>query len=537
MGLTGTPMEKPSTAGTPTLRFILFLFVSVLIVSVTLIGGLVVVAAKSQNQVAISDSVHLARSVLMAMERRLADQLLDYSYWDQGVDNLVTKLNPDWADNNVGAYMHDKFGISSSFVLDDKNRPIYASINGKRVTADPIVVFAGGLDQLIARTRANPQTQPPKPEAGLLIDGDIIHVVAASVLTRYFQEAIPDRAIGTGWVLIFSRALDKKMLRELGANYLLRNLQMAKPKAPLHSAALPLTAVNGTPFGYMTWSVISPAQTTLRWLLPLIGVVFLIFAGTAYLFLKKTQSITTTLYQQIADIETAQRALQASETRYRNFAADVAHELRTPLAALRFQLETFKDGDAVSNLCRDVDQMSRLVSQLLAATQLDWVAINRFDKADLRAVCIDAAAQLAPLAIKENKLIEVVGADKPVVVRGNADALMQAVRNLIENAIRYSARETTVTIDVTKEPSIRVMDRGCGIPKENLAKLFQRFQRSDRRGGGVGLGLSIVKRTAEIHGASLDVENRHGGGVVFSIRFPAEANTAEPDQPSIRAIG
>jgi signal transduction histidine kinase len=224
----------------------------------------------------------------------------------------------------------------------------------------------------------------------------------------------------------------------------------------------------------------------------------------------------------LSDRKRAEDALQASEERHRRFAADVAHELRTPLAVLRSNLDNFGSDEGAASLRHDIDAMTRMVEQLLAATRLEILDIIFGDEADLRGVCVLVAELLAPLAIKENRSIEIIGADAPVMIRGNADALEQAVRNLVENAIRYSPPQTTVTIDVGEEGIVWVIDRGEGIPPEARDRVFERFQRADRRGGGAGLGLAIVRRTAEAHHGSIDVDDAPGGGAIFTLRLPIE---------------
>jgi PAS domain S-box-containing protein len=228
----------------------------------------------------------------------------------------------------------------------------------------------------------------------------------------------------------------------------------------------------------------------------------------------------------ITERKRIETALRESEERCRDFSADVAHELRTPLALLRTHLDNLENTETNIALRRDVDGMTRLVSQLMALTRLDWLAFEPDATADLREVAARAAEQLAPVAIKEGRSIEITGAKFPVVVAGNADALEMAVRNLVENAIRYSARNTTVTIDVSEAPAISVIDRGRGIPPENREVIFKRFERADRRRGGAGLGLSIVRRTVEAHRGVIEVSDAPGGGTIFTIRFPAAESTA-----------
>lgn len=221
----------------------------------------------------------------------------------------------------------------------------------------------------------------------------------------------------------------------------------------------------------------------------------------------------------ITEQRRAEIALKRSEENHRNFAADVAHELRTPLAVLRSHLDGNNGGD-VGSLRGEVDAMARIVEQLLAASRLEHLTIASSETADLHALAVKVAAYLGPLAIKETRSIEVTGGDAPVTVWGSAAALEQALRNLVENAIRYSARKTTITIEVTPDSTVRVIDRGRGIPESVRQKIFERFARADRRSGGVGLGLAIVRRTVEAHRASIEVCDTPGGGATFTIRFP-----------------
>jgi signal transduction histidine kinase len=213
--------------------------------------------------------------------------------------------------------------------------------------------------------------------------------------------------------------------------------------------------------------------------------------------------------------------LDAGFRAQREFTADAAHELRTPLAILRTQIDMLGDREVAGPLRHDVESMSRLVNQLLEIAELETFVIGEEEIADLVAISAEVAAFLAPLALAQHKTVAVTGARRPVRVRGNGDALARAVRNLVENALAHTAPGTTVEIAVASEGVICVMDRGPGIPKADREHIFQRFWRRDRRGGAnAGLGLAIVARIAQMHGATVDVEQRPGGGAVFAIRFP-----------------
>ncbi len=233
-----------------------------------------------------------------------------------------------------------------------------------------------------------------------------------------------------------------------------------------------------------------------------------------------------TVATDITELKNAESALRASEKRHRDFAANVAHELRTPLAVLRTRLESMGDTPGHRAMRDEVLGMARLLDQMLTAARLEKIPVETFQPIDLRDVGARAAAALGHLAIAEGRMIELIGSDKPVSISGNVDAVDQAVRNLIENAIKYSSRGTTITIDVDDSPSagpsLGVINRGARIPAEIRPLIFERFQRADRRGEGrgLGIGLSIVKQVADAHNARIAVEDVAGGGAAFRIFFP-----------------
>ena len=204
----------------------------------------------------------------------------------------------------------------------------------------------------------------------------------------------------------------------------------------------------------------------------------------------------------------------------REFTADAAHELRTPLAILRTQVDMIDDCELAKSLRDDIESMSRLVNQLLDIAELETFVIGDKEVANLAAITTEITAYIAPLALSQHKNVAVIGADQSVRVRCNADTLGRAIRNLVENALTHTAAGTTVEISVDAAGALRVLDRGPGVPGAEREHIFRRFWRRDRRRtGSAGLGLAIVKRIVEMHRATIDVSDRPGGGAIFTLRF------------------
>ena len=215
-----------------------------------------------------------------------------------------------------------------------------------------------------------------------------------------------------------------------------------------------------------------------------------------------------------------------------NFVADAAHELRTPLAALRLQAQSLVRADtpearklAVSRLTAGIDRATRLVEQLLVlarqeATAATGAACRPVDLADLARRTV---ADLAGVAAAKGVDVGVQQAD-PASVEGQPDALQILLRNLVDNAIKYTPAGGTADISVAAEGAavkVTVEDSGPGIPEEERERVFDRFYRvAGSEAAGSGLGLAIIKAIAERHGATLTLgRSERLGGLAATVVF------------------
>lgn len=213
--------------------------------------------------------------------------------------------------------------------------------------------------------------------------------------------------------------------------------------------------------------------------------------------------------------------LEAGIVAQKEFTAHAAHELRTPLSILRAHIGLLADKDVKAKLSTDVDAMGRMVEQLLAAARLEHSDPLQMERIDLVRVVRDACFAMWPLMLKESLRLEVSGTENPAWIRGNADSISRAVRNILENALHYAPKDSAVDVDIAGT-QVRIRDRGPGIAPEDRARIFDRFWRkSPNAGSGAGLGLYIVQATMKLHGGSVEVGALADGGTVFILTFPS----------------
>ena len=209
--------------------------------------------------------------------------------------------------------------------------------------------------------------------------------------------------------------------------------------------------------------------------------------------------------------------IDASMQKERRFTADAAHELRTPVAAIKAQAQVARAASgeaerihALDNAILGCDRAAHLIDQLLTLARVDTLNGGVAEPCQLGAIAAEAIATLAPVALERGVRLELLGNnDEAVVIRGNSGLLRVLLRNLLDNAVKHTPPGTLVQVGITHEHGsacLSVSDNGPGIPDQEREKVLERFYRPlDTQASGSGLGLSIAKRIAEVHDASMQV--------------------------------
>lgn len=228
-----------------------------------------------------------------------------------------------------------------------------------------------------------------------------------------------------------------------------------------------------------------------------------------------------------ASFNQAAMRIEALVGSHRQLLANASHELRSPLArmklaaALLVSSETFAERERLKReLDRNVGELDALVDEVLLASRLG--AVGRLDTQE--------AVDLLPLVAEEAAAFDMTAGGAAAVVHGDERLLRRAVRNLLQNARRYNGGQVEVQVGCRRgQAQVRVCDRGPGVPEALRERIFEPFYRLPghaEEGGGVGLGLSLVRQIAAQHGGSVDCSSRDGGGSCFTLSLPSQAGTS-----------
>ncbi|MFC9892739.1 ATP-binding protein [Nocardia sp. NPDC127579] len=253
----------------------------------------------------------------------------------------------------------------------------------------------------------------------------------------------------------------------------------------------------------------------------------------------------TQIQSAFAATEASEAAARESEATMRRFVADASHELRTPLTTIRGFAELYKQTGMTGNPSDDparfmdrieheAQRMGLLVEDLLMLARLDAQRPLELGPVDLLTLASDAVhnarARAAAAETPDRRIeLEIASGEGTLEITGDEMRLRQVLANLVDNALKHTPADASVTVGLTPESDevvLRVTDTGPGLPPAAAARVFERFYRTDssrtRASGGTGLGLSIVQALVTAHGGRVTVHSIEGEGTTFTVRLPRE---------------
>lgn len=281
-------------------------------------------------------------------------------------------------------------------------------------------------------------------------------------------------------------------------------------------------------FGILVWIIISLALRSVTRVTSEIS-----HRASTYLEPVELEEIPIEIKPLVAELNELFIRLKLAFERNKSFAADAAHELRTPLAALKTHVQVALKSDndqdrnkALQRVIESVDRSSHVVAQLLTLSRLgEEERLMDIKPLDLHKLSTEMMAYLAPHALEKNIEIELAPAPKNTMIVGSDVALGILIRNIVDNAIRYTPEEGSVKVAIINSGDqvvFRVTDSGSGIPEELRERVFERFYRIlGTKASGSGLGLAIVSQIAKLHNAEIHLSTpENASGLQFDVAFP-----------------
>ena len=218
-------------------------------------------------------------------------------------------------------------------------------------------------------------------------------------------------------------------------------------------------------------------------------------------------------------INAALARIEQGIAKQRLYAANAAHELRTPIAILSLRVDQLPNSDLKSQVQVDIARVQTLVEQLVTVARLGQNHVSMDEPIDVVRLLRDAVADRAPIAFRAGREIELEAEPDAFLIRGNRQALFSALANVIDNAIRAEPPGGVVAVRLGADGVAEIVDHGEEVAPEDRTMAFEPFWRGKAKGPGAELGLAIVKEIADRHDVPVELRETTGGGATFRFAF------------------
>lgn len=472
----------------------------------------------------------LVSATLEARREALRTLVIDYAWWDEAVTTLDVGLDERWANEELGAYLQEAFGINCIWVLGADNETKIAFINGEASSVSIFAHMPASIVQLIAAARQG-RTIKAVPQAGFVAIEDRLEIIAASIVSPFSSIAAPPNPESAS-VVVFGRPLLEDFYTSPSLSSLLEEVGFSRAPPLPGFLGHQVLGFDGTPVGYVVWRDLRPGDALLWRGAPLLAAALLILLLLLFLSVRRVEAVVSREGHLALSLDHERQRRQDKS----RFVSMVSHELRTPLQAI---------GSAADMLDRYGDQMSlderqaetqtiRSGVAALAGLVDDVLLVGRVDAprkgdesetVDLGDLCLAVWREVSLALNAEQKLCLIDGIGRPVA--GGIQVMLHAVlSNLFQNAAKYSAGAPEIEVELTLEAGcyrIAVRDFGPGIPEDQHHAVFEPYWRAESVASvaGAGLGLPIARAAARSMGGDLTIESEDlDQGTRFVLRWP-----------------
>ncbi|NBC34392.1 MAG: hypothetical protein GVY13_17070 [Alphaproteobacteria bacterium] len=505
---------------------------------------LIIAEASRQLDEAGADMANTAISSAVAMrESDIGRLAIDYTWWEVSFEQVTGGLDPDWAEDNLGPWLSEEFGMDVVAVVDGAGRTIYNSLQGEIDDRDVGEVFPASLQRLIDEARASPREEP-EPSVAYLRRGGAIDLVAVSPFTHDDPE-IAAAGPPVRPVLILADRLDADWLGQLQAITGIAGLSIVE-SAGHDRVSLALPDPNGAPVGHLNWGPSHQAGSLVAasapWLVAAFAAAMILSALIASRFSITARELARRNQElQISEAQARDaqhRAEDASRAKSR-FLASMSHEVRTPLNAIIGFSDVLR-GEERENLREAALQEyatyihtsgRQLLGLLNDILDLAKVEAGRLDMHEepvaLPGLLTDCVATIRPLAGRRSITVAADCAPDVTQIRIDAFRLKQVVLNLLDNAVKFTPAGGRVSVRAARSRAgleIAVEDTGIGIAEEDQTRVFEPFTQVHdplcRDTGGTGLGLALVRELVQALGGTVVLASTPGRGTTVRITLP-----------------
>ncbi|WPZ34585.1 ATP-binding protein [Thalassobaculum sp. OXR-137] len=535
----------------------LYLPVAALVLfAVALAGGALWLAVVEIDRTAARSSGRLAQTAIEDVTGDLGLLAKDYAYWDVTIENVLVDLDRRWAENDLGSYLADTFGVTGSIVIDENDDVVFFWNHPTRPAFDAEAVdrVVRDLGYVIARSRASPMDNPEGLPCLVLTEmGVSVAGVAAITPERPSPAQMEPHPRP---VLIVLRPLDDIWLKSSAERFALPNLRIAFDPETVSDEAVRLVRSDGSDLAFLDWDSPDAGLNALRDLaVPAIVLLVLAMAAGAVVISRAIQAQQALLSHALdlaeanSDLvsrdQQVRSALQRAEhaTRAKSaFLARISHEIRTPLTAIigfsqilklqhRPNQEKTREQEYAEIIHESSQHLLALVNDLLDLSKIEsggfeinesWVDIAR-EIASTKTV-------LGVEADRKGVRLQIDLPDQVPALYADAKAIRQILTNLVSNALKFTPPGGLVEIRLERGDdetmTLSVADTGAGIDAQDQKTIWEPFTRARNpalaQAEGTGLGLYLVKMLAELHGAEVGLRSAPGDGTVVSVVFGGE---------------